>query len=174
MTPRRRRMRAARPLRGLAPRTQPCSVAAVRQLARDSRGPPDQLSDEDRRQSVLDWRHQQQGAESTCRLHLEGIRGVYARTRTRPWPVFDGVRPRHPPTLPVVLRPQAVRARLAWGKPPPAPRGLRLRSAGGLRLTAGTQLQGAARDAPRLRVQVRCGPGGTARGVPLAPRGLTW
>jgi hypothetical protein len=41
-------------------------------------------------------------AESTFRIHLYGIRFFYELTRTRPWPVFDRVRPRHLPKLPVV------------------------------------------------------------------------
>jgi integrase/recombinase XerD len=50
MTTLRRRMLEDLQLRGVAPRTQQCYVAAVRQLAQHCRRPPDQLSDEERRQ----------------------------------------------------------------------------------------------------------------------------
>jgi hypothetical protein len=50
MTTRRRRMLEDLQRRGLAPKTQPCYVAAVRQLAHHDRRPPDQLRDEERRQ----------------------------------------------------------------------------------------------------------------------------
>lgn len=174
MTPLRRRMREDLQLRGRAPKTQPCYVAAVRQRAPDDRGPPDQLNDEELRPYCLSWRTEQNVAESTVRMHLDGIRFFDERTRTRPWPGFDRVRPRHRPKLPVGLSPQEVRDLLAWVKHPTAQRCLRLLYAGGLRLTEGTQLQGSDSDAQRMLVQVRCGNGGQARGVPLAPRGRTW
>jgi integrase/recombinase XerD len=53
MTTLRRRMLEDLQLRGLAPKTQQCYVAAVRQLAHYYRRPPDQLSDEELRQYFL-------------------------------------------------------------------------------------------------------------------------
>jgi hypothetical protein len=126
MTTRRRRMLEDRPLRGRAPKTQPGDGAAVRQLAHYDRRPPDQRSHEELRQSCLCWRHEQTVAERTFRMHLDGIRFCYERTRPRPWPVFDRVRPRSPHKRPVVLRPQDVRDLRAWGKHPTAQRWLRL------------------------------------------------
>jgi site-specific recombinase XerD len=160
-------------LRGLAPKTQQCYVAAVRQLAHYYRRPPDQLNDEELRQYFLYLRHEKKVAESTFRIHLYGIRFFYERTLTRPWPVFDLVRPRNPQKLPVVLSPQEVRDLLAWVKNPTAQMCLRLIYACGLRLTEGTQLQVSDIDAQRMLVQVRCGKGGKDRCVPLAPRVLT-
>jgi integrase/recombinase XerD len=173
MTTLRRRMLEDLQLRGLAPKTQQCYVAAVRQLARYYRRPPDQLSDEDLRQYFLYLRQEKKVAESTFRIHLYGIRFFYERTLTRPWPVFDLVRPRHPQKLPVVLSPREVRALLAWVKNPIAQMCLRLIYACGLRLTEGTPLQVSDIDAQRMLVQVRCGKGGKDRYVPLAPRVLT-
>jgi integrase/recombinase XerD len=173
MTTLRRRMLEDLQLRGLAPKTQQCSVAAVRQLAHYYRRPPDQLSDEELRQSFLSLRNEKNVAESTFRIHLYGIRFFYERTLTRPWPVFDLGRPRHPQTLPVVLSPQEGRDLLARVKNPPAQMCLRLIYACGLRLTEGTQLQVSDIDAQRMLGQVRCGTGGKARCVPLAPRVLT-
>jgi integrase len=111
-------------------------------------------------------------AESPVRLHLEGIRFFYERTRTRPWPVFDLVRPRNIPKRPVVLSPQAVRDLLAWVKNPTAQMGLRLLDAGGLRLREGTPRQRSDIASQRMRVRVRQGNGGNDRDGPLADRTL--
>ena len=113
MTTLRRRMLEDLQLRGLAPKTQQCYVAAVRQLAHYYRRPPDQLSDAELRPYFLFLLNEKQVAESTFRIHLYGMRCLSERTLQRPWPVFALVRPRHPQTLPVVLSLRAVRSRLA-------------------------------------------------------------
>src|SRR5262252_1471133 len=141
MTTLRRRMLEDLQLRGLAPQTQQCDVAAVHHLAQPYRRPPDQLSDQELRQYFLSLRHEKPVAESPFRIHLYGIRFFYERTLTRPWPVFDLVRPRHPQKLPVVLSPREVCDLLAGVKNPTAQRCLRRIYACGLRLTAGTPLQ---------------------------------
>jgi len=92
MTTPRRRMLEDLQLRGLAPKTQQCYVAAVRQLAHYYRRPPDQLIDEELRQYFLSLRNEKNVAESTFRIRLYGIRFFYERTLTRPWPVFGLVR----------------------------------------------------------------------------------
>jgi integrase/recombinase XerD len=144
----------------------------VRQLAHHYRRPPDQLSDAELRQYFLFWLHEKQVAESTFRIHLYGIRFLYERTRQRPWPVFDLVRPRHPQKLPVVLSRREVRSLLALVANPTARMCLQLIYACGLRLREGTQLQVSDIDAPRMLVRVRQGKGGKDRFVPLAPRVL--
>src|SRR6266850_1900585 len=154
MTALRHRMREDLQLRGLAPRTQQCDVQAVHQLAQHYRRAPDQLSEEELRQYFRFLLNEKQVAESTFRIHLYGIRFLYERTLTRPWPVFDLVRPRHPQKLPVVWSPQAVRALLAWVPNPTAQMGLRLIYAWGLRLTEGTQWQVSDIDAQRMLVHV--------------------
>jgi integrase/recombinase XerD len=174
MTPLRRRMLEDLPLRGLAPRTQPCDVEAGTQLTPYDRRAPDQSSAADLRQYCLFLIHAKQVAESPFRIHLDGIRCVYERTRQRPWPVFDRVRPRHPQTRPVVLRLREVRALWARVANPPARMCLQLLSACGLRLREGTQLQVSDIDSPRLLVRVCQGTGGTDRFVPRAPRVLAW
>jgi hypothetical protein len=174
MTTLRRRRLEDRQLRGLAPKPPQGDVAAGRQRAHYYRRPADQLRAEQRRQSCLAWRHEQQVAERTFRMHLYGIRFFDERTRTRPRPVFDRVRPRTPQTRPGVGSPRDVRALRAWVEHPTARRRLRLISACGLRRTAGTPRPVAASDAPRMLVPGRCGPGGQDRGVPLAPRVLAW
>jgi len=57
-------------LRGLAPKTQPCDVAAVHQLAQHYRRAPDQISEAELRQSCLFLLNEKQVAESTFRMHL--------------------------------------------------------------------------------------------------------
>jgi integrase/recombinase XerD len=110
MTALRRRMREDLQLRGLPPKTQQCYLEAGKHLAPYDRRAPDQLSAEEIRQYFLDLIHEQKVAESPLRIHLYGIRCFYERTRQRPWPVFERIRPRRRQPLPVVLSPQAVRS----------------------------------------------------------------
>jgi hypothetical protein len=59
-------------------------------------------------------------------MHLEGSRFFDERPLQRPWPVFDLVRPRPRPQLPVVLSLREVRSLLALVEPPQARMGLPL------------------------------------------------
>jgi integrase/recombinase XerD len=172
MTALRRRRREDLPRRGLAPKPQPCEVAAVHQWAQHDRRPPDQLSEGERRPYVLSLLHDKKVAENTCRIPLEGMRCFSARTLKRPWPVFDLVRPRQRQTLPVVLSPQEGRALRTVVHHRKARRCRRLISAGGLRRRDGTPLPVADIAPQRMVVRVRQGTGGKDRLVPLAPRGL--
>jgi integrase/recombinase XerD len=173
MTNLRRRMLEDPQLRGLARTTQQCSRGAVRPQAHHDQRPPDQRSNAELRPDFLFLRHRKPVAESTFRMHFDGIRCLYERTRQRPWPVFDLVRPRHPQKMPVVLSPREVRSLLALVANPTARMGLlQLIDACGLRLREGTQLQVSDIDAQRMLVRVRQGKGGKDRFVPLAPRVL--
>jgi hypothetical protein len=172
MTTLRRRLLEDRPLRGLAPKPQPCSLAAVPQVAPPSRRPPAQRRAAEWRQDVRCWLQEQQVAERTCRLHLSGRRFCSERPRKRPWPVCVLVRPRPRQQRPVVWSPREVRSLLALVEPPTARRCLPLSDAGGLRLTAGPPRPVSDREAPRRLVRGRQGTGGNDRLVPLAPRGL--
>jgi integrase/recombinase XerD len=158
--------------RGLVPKTQQCSLDAVRQLAHHYHRPPDQRSDEELRQSFLSWLKAKKVAESTFRLHRYGIRFFDELTRQRPWPVCDLVRPRNSPKLPVVWSPREVRDLLALVKNPTAQMCLRLIYACGLRLREGTPRQVSDINPQRMLVRVRQGQGGQDRFVPLAPRVL--
>jgi integrase/recombinase XerD len=172
MTSLRRRMLEDLQLRGLAPKTQECYLAAVHQLAHHYRRAPDQLGEEELRQYFLYLLQEKKVAESTFRIHLYGIRFFYERTLKRPWPIFNLVRPRNIQKLPVVLSPQEVRSLLALVDNPKARMCLRIIYACELRLTEGTQLQVSDIDAQRMLVRVRPGKGGKDRFVPLAPRVL--
>ena len=70
MTTLRRRMLEDMQLRGLAPKTQQCYVAAVHQLAQHYRRPPDQISEAELRQYLLCLLTDKKVAESTFRIHL--------------------------------------------------------------------------------------------------------
>jgi len=168
MTELRRRMPEDLQLRGLAPKTQPCDVDAVKQLAQHSRRSPDQRSEAELRQSCLFLLHGKKVAESTCRMHLYGIKFFYKTTLPRLWPVFARVRPRHSQTRPVVLSPPDVRTLLALVEHPTAQMCLRMSYACGLRLTEGTQLSVSDSDPARMLLRVRQGQGGKDRLVPLA------
>ena len=113
MTALRRRLLEDLQLRGLAPKTQPCDVAAVHQLAQHDQRAPDQISAAELRQYFLFLLPEKQVAESTCRIYLSGIRFFYQFTLQRPWPVFDLMRPRKSQKLPVVLSSPEVRHLLA-------------------------------------------------------------
>ena len=84
MTTLRRRRLEDRQLRGLAPRTQQCDVEAVKHLTPHDRRAPEQITEDELRQYVLFLINAKKGAESTCRIHLSGIRFFSERTRQRP------------------------------------------------------------------------------------------
>jgi site-specific recombinase XerD len=159
-------------LRGLAPRTQPCDIEAVKHLSPRDRRAPDQLNEEAIRQYFLSLLNEKQVAERTFRIHLDGIRFFDEMTLQRPWPVLTLMRPRHSQQLPVVLSPQEGRSRLASVVNPKAGMCLRMIDAGGWRLREGTHLQVADLDPDRMLVRVRQGTGGQDRVVPLAARTL--
>jgi integrase/recombinase XerD len=172
MTTFRRRRLEDLQLRDLAPRPPQGSVEAVKPLTPYSRRAPDQSSEDELRPDFLVLIHEKQGAESPFRMHLYGMRFVDERTRKRPWPVFDRVRPRPPHKLPVVLSPRAVRTLLALVVNPTARMGLPWIDACGRRRREGTPVQVADLDAQRLLGRGRQGTGGKDRFGPLAPRGL--
>jgi integrase/recombinase XerD len=172
MTALRRRMAEDLQLRGLAPRTQQCSLDAVKHLAQHYRRAPEHISEEELRHYFLYLLNEKQVAESTLRLHLYGIRFFYERTLQRPWPVFELIRPRHRQKLPVVLSLQEVRSLLALVEHPKARMCLKMIYACGLRLREGTQLQVSDIDPQRMLVRVQQGKGGKDRYVPLAQQTL--
>ena len=65
MTARRRRRREDLQLRGVAPKTQQCSLEAVKRLAHYYRRAPDQISAEELRPYFLSWIDEPQVAERT-------------------------------------------------------------------------------------------------------------
>jgi integrase/recombinase XerD len=174
MNARRRRLLADLPLRGLAPKTQPCDLDAVTHRAHHDRRAPDQIRAEALRQYCRYWTNEKQVAESTRRRHLYGIRFFSERTLQRPWPVFELLRPRKRQTLPVVLSVPEVRHGRGLVHNRKAHMCRRLSSACGVRWTAGTRLQASDLAPVRLLGRVSNGQGGHDRCVPRAPRVLAW
>jgi integrase/recombinase XerD len=172
MTALRRRRLEDLHLRGLAPRTPPCSLEAVKHLAPPDRRAPDPMSEEELRQYFLSLLKEKPGAESTWRIPRYGIRCCCERTLQRPWPVFARIRPRHRQQRPVVRSPQDVRSLLALGQRSKARMCLQMIYACGLRLREGTPRQVADIAPQRMLVRVRQGRGGKDRLVPLAERTL--
>ena len=70
MTARRRRLLADLPRRGLAPRTPPWDLEAVKPLTPHDRRAADRMSAEELRQYVLVLIHDQTVAERPWRVHL--------------------------------------------------------------------------------------------------------
>ena len=70
MTSLRQSMLEDLPRRGLAPRTQPCDIEAVKHLSPHDRRAPDQLNEEEIRQYFLSRLNEKKVAESTFRIHL--------------------------------------------------------------------------------------------------------
>ena len=168
MTSSRHRMLEDLQRRGLAPRTQPCDIEAVKHRSPHDRRAPDQRNEAEIRQDFRSRLNEKKVAERTFRIHLDGIRFFDEITRQRPWPVLTLMRPRHSQKLPVVLSPREVRSRLASVVNPKAGMCLRMLYACGWRLREGTHLQVADIDPDRMLVRVRQGHGGQDRLVPLA------
>jgi Phage integrase, N-terminal SAM-like domain len=74
MTSLRHRLLEDLQLRGLAPRPPQCDIEAVQHLSPHYRRAPDQITEEEIRQYFLSLLNEQKVAESTCRIHLYGIR----------------------------------------------------------------------------------------------------
>jgi integrase/recombinase XerD len=172
MTARRRRRLEDRQRRGLAPKTQQGDLDAVTHRAHHYRRASDPRSAAELRPYGLDVSHEKPVAESTLRLHLYGLRCLYARTLQRPWPVFELIRPRKRQHLPGGVSVQEVRHGLGLVHNRKAHMCLRLLEAGGVRVTEGTRRQGADIDPARMLVRGSNGPGGKDRCVPRAPRVL--
>jgi integrase/recombinase XerD len=172
MTALRRRLLEDLHLRGLAPRTQQCSLDAVTHLAQHDRRAPAQIRADELRQYLLSLLNDKPVAARTFRLHRYGLRCFSAMPLPRPWPVFTLTRPRHSHTLPVVRSLQEVRLRLTAVVNPQAGMCWQMISAWGLRLRDGTPRQVSDIAPQRMLVRVRQGTGGKDRVVPLAERPL--
>ena len=80
MTVLRQRMIEDMQLRGLAARTQEAYVAAVEQLTRHCRKPPDEISEEELRQYLLYLANEKVVSASTMTVALCGIKFLYQHT----------------------------------------------------------------------------------------------
>ncbi len=89
MTELRQRMIQDMILAGLALTTQANYVRAVAQLAGHYGIPPDQLTEEQVRQYLLDLIEVQHAARGTFLYKSGGIRFFYVQTLSRNWPLFS-------------------------------------------------------------------------------------
>jgi site-specific recombinase XerD len=90
-------------LRGYADRTVEAYVRAVVQLARFYGRSPDELSEEQVRDYLVQLNSVQKVARGTHTIALCGIKFFYEKTLGRSWTVLQIARPKHEEKLPVVL-----------------------------------------------------------------------
>jgi len=103
MTPLRQRMIGDLQLRGYSDRTIEAYVRSVAQLAQFYHAAPDQLTEEQLRDYLLQLTTVQQVARGTHTIALCGIKFFYKETLGREWTVLDVARPKGEKKLPVVL-----------------------------------------------------------------------
>ena len=77
MTPLRQHMIEDLQLRGLSERTQDMDVRAVRQLAEHDQKSPNQMTEEERRDSFLSLKHVTHASRSASTIALCGIKFFY-------------------------------------------------------------------------------------------------
>jgi integrase/recombinase XerD len=167
MTPLRQRMIEDLQLRGLSARTQEMYVRAVRQLAAHYHKSPDQITEEELRDSFLYLKNIKHYSRSASTIALCGLTFFYEHTLKRDWTTLTFVRPPQEHKLPVILSRDEVRTILPWVRLPRYRPCLTAIYACGLRLQEGTHLPIPAIDSARLLVHVRCGTGAKDRSVPL-------
>lgn len=172
MTPLRKRMLDDMKLRGFSARTQEAYADAVRLLARHYRRSPDRITEEELREYFLYLKDVKKQARSTITIALCGIKFFYEKTLSRPWGVFEIVRPPREKKLPVVLGRQEIKRILSCVRSPAYRVCLATIYACGLRLMEGTRLEIANVDAERMFLHVR-GKGNKHRYAPLARKTLT-
>ena len=115
MTPLRQRMIEDLQLRGVSERTQEMYVRAVRQLAAHYHQAPDQITEEELRDSFLYLKNIPHDSRSASTIALCGIKFFYEHTRTRDWTTLTFVRPPQEHKLPVILSRDEVRTILQCG-----------------------------------------------------------
>lgn len=166
MTRLRQRMLEDMQLRGVSARTQGGYVTAVRQLAEHDHRSPDQLTEEDLRQSFLYLANEKRVARATATIALCGIRFFFEQTLGHAWTTLRFVRPARETKLPVVLSRDEVRQVLPAIRIPVYRACLTTIYSGGLRLLEGAHLQVAQVDGARMVLHIH-GKGKQDRLVPL-------
>ena len=167
MTPLRQRMIEDMQLRGLSEKTQESYVRAVRQLAEHCAKPPDQISEEEVRQYLLQLHNVRHVSASSFTIALCGIKFCFEHTLGREWAILELARPPREKKLPVVFSVAEVRQVLGCLRQERYRVCLATIYACGLRLQEGVRLQVGDIDRDRLMVHVRQGKGGRDRYVPL-------
>ncbi len=166
MSPLQQRMLEDMQLRGLSARIREVYARAVWQLAQHYHRRPDQLSDEELRQSFLYLTNEKKIARPTATIALCGIKFFYEQTLKQPWPTLRFVRPAREWKLPVVLSRKEVRQILGAVRIPLYRVCLTTIYACGLRLLEGTRLQVPDVDSARMLLHIH-GKSKQDRYVPL-------
>lgn len=170
----RRRMIADLQLRGLSERTQEMYVRAVRQLAEPYGKPPDQTTEEERREYFLHVKNVKPWSRAGMTIALCGIKCFYEHTLQRQWTSLQFIRPPQDTRLPTVLSRDEVQRLLHHVRLPRYRVCWHTIYSCGLRLGEARNLHVQDVDSARLVLHIRHAKGGKDRYVPLPPSTLAW
>lgn len=166
MTPLRQRLTQDLQLRGYADRTVEAYVQAVARLARFYNTSPDQLTESQVRDYLVQLTTVEKVARGTHTISLCAIKLFYEKLLGRTWTVLEIARPKGEKKLPVVLSRNEVSRILAAVRIPVYRVCLTTLYCCGLRLLEGARLQVPDVDGDRRLLHVH-GKGGNDRMVPL-------
>lgn len=166
----RQRMMEDMQLHGYSAKTQDAYVRAVRGLAKYYHRSPAEISQEEVRAYFLWMVQEKKVAQSTFRIHLNGIKFFVEKTLKNEWDIFKLLRPQKRKKLPVVLSADEVKLILSHVKVPKIRMALMTIYACGLRLSEGVNLNVQDIDGKRMTIHIRNGKGGRDRYIPLPQR----
>lgn len=169
MTPLRAKMIQAMQVRGFSHRTHESYLAAVTDLARYTRRPPDTLSIEDIERYFVYLATERSLSGASCRLFLHGIRFLYLQVLA--WPAFDVAIPipKKAQRIPELLTRAEVARILDACANPKHRMMLTLCYGCGLRLSELVSLKVGDIDGERRLLRIEQGKGAKDRLVPLSP-----
>jgi integrase/recombinase XerD len=159
-------------LAGLAEGTQTAYLRAVRQLAAHFRKPPDQVTEHEVRQYLVDLKSERGYSPSSLKIAASGLIFFSTHTVPRDWLTFQSLHIPRPQSLPDVLSIAEVRRLIDAVRTPHNQAFFWTVYSLGLRLQEGLNLQVGDIDGERMVVPVHRGKGSKDRSVPLPPRTL--
>ena len=159
-------------LAGLADGTQTAYLRAVRQLAAHFRKPPDQITEPEVREYLVDLKDEREYAPSSLKIAASGLIFFYTHTVPRDWLTFKSLHIPRPQSLPDVLSIAEVRRLIDAVRTPHNKTFFWTVDSLGLRLQEGLNLHVGDIDGARMVVHVHRGKGSKDRYVPLPPRTL--
>jgi site-specific recombinase XerD len=168
----RQRMHQDLQLAGLADGTQTAYLRAIRQLAAHFRKPPDQVTEHEVRQYLVDLKSERGYSPSSLKIAASGLIFFYTHIVPRDWLTFQSLHIPRPQSLPDVLSIAEVRRLIDAVRTPHNQAFFWTVYSLGLRLQEGLNLQVGDIDGARMVVHVHRGKGSKDRYVPLPPRTL--